>query len=327
MNDDISLKERIISNYRYKRNNYESITNFNNLKLENNIKYETILKNIIKGYNEPKNNQYNINNENLVQSQLIKKNNNYKRPSFNIIINKKDNNNDNLNENYNNSRLYTVNYDKLWEKAKIVKVEPVEEANKFDEINNLKNPKKINNMITLNSGNLAISSNKMINIYNIQNICNNNKLEEQLLIKIELKDNKPITYMHQLPDDTLLFGTFSRIYRIKLYENEKKYDVLEFIKVKPSELVRKIISLGDYFILILSEYKRECQLRLGIKSNCNNYNFSEEDEEVSNNNIINNDGNNNNMINNENNNNNKNDLNNNELKIKHINLDNKNDSD
>ena len=61
MNDDISLKERIINNYKYNRNNYETIMNFINLIIDNNDKYETLLKNIIKEYNKDQNNKYNIN--------------------------------------------------------------------------------------------------------------------------------------------------------------------------------------------------------------------------------------------------------------------------
>ena len=79
----------------------------------------------------------------------------------------------------------------------------------YKEIKNLQYKTKINNMIILKSGSIAISSYGLIEIYNKDLIYKSykNRYEDDLLIKIELMQKKPISYMYQLPDETFLFST------------------------------------------------------------------------------------------------------------------------
>ena len=67
LENDILIKQRIIDNYKYNKFNYQCINNFNQLKIQNNDKYQNILKNIIEKYNE----MDNKNNKNLDKEFLI----------------------------------------------------------------------------------------------------------------------------------------------------------------------------------------------------------------------------------------------------------------
>lgn len=318
LKNEICLKEKIIKNYNTYHNNYESIINFNNLKIENEPKYEKILKNILEEYKENHkkgsskwdsksfcnrilsiiyfilminqnkglnkslfNELENIVENNCEYQKIFDKNQLYNilNNNDNFWNNNKENtkNINNMNENINemniknnwknnptkNKDKLKNNYQKYWSKSNN---EIKEIANPFIEINNIECLKGINHMIILNSGNIAVSSYKIIYIYSKAQILSKNN-DNKTIINIELNKKKPITYLHQLPDDTLIFGTYSKIYRIKLNEKEKNYDFLEFIKLEKSELIKKIISLGKFFLLTLSEKKNTNYLRLGIKFN------------------------------------------------------------
>ena len=260
--------------------------------------------------------------------------------SYNSIINKK------MNKTYlwdnNNKNILSVNYNNLYQKTKNIKfIKKNANSNSYKEIKDFQYKKKINNIIILKSGNIAISSYGMIEIFN-KDLIYQNINKNQLLIRIELEQKKPISYMHQLPDETFLFGTFSKIFRIELYEEYKNYDVLEFIKIENSELVTKIISFGQLFFITLSLHNKSCKLRLSTELNHYKYLISKNNNtNTTNNNPINkhidninseNDSkpileddnknkNNNNEVNDE-----KNDLNRNDIQINKISLENNNTS-
>ena len=59
LENDIQIKEKIINTYQKNKYNYNSILNLKNLKIQNNKKYENILKNIIQKNNDNKNNEDN----------------------------------------------------------------------------------------------------------------------------------------------------------------------------------------------------------------------------------------------------------------------------
>ena len=379
---DINIKEKIIMNYLNNNNNYESILNFNNLQIENNDQYETILENIVLEYDKAKNNNNsdipaiinqmlcplyfslminkneNIHNSVFKELEKIISNNNDKQKEPRNKENENENENINnctkdscLNESYsktndnsyisfsdkkmnknylweNNSKnALSVNYNNLWQKTKninfIRKNANYAHSNSYKEIQNFQYQKKINNLIILKSGNIAISSYGLIEIYN-KNAIYKNMNRNQILIRIELSQKKPISYMYQLPDETFLFGTFSKIFRIELNEKYKYYDVLEFIKIEPSELVTKIVSLGSLFFITLSLHGKVCKLRLSAKFN--HYKYLIPNKSVNNKPIL--EDNTEDKINNKeiSNNENKNDLNTSDIQINTITLENNNNS-
>ena len=237
--------------------------------------------------NKGKNNHYyyNYNKYNKGSYQYQYNNNNRYAYSSYSNTNKKPN------KNYfwenNNKNLLSVNYNQFWQKKKNIKCMKNVNSTSYKEIKNLQYKTKINNMIILKSGSIAISSYGLIEIYNKDLIYKSykNRYEDDLLIKIELMQKKPISYMYQLPDETFLFSTFSKIFRIQLNEKYKNYDVLEFIKIEPSELVTKIISLGPLFIMTLSLHNKLCKLRLS--SQINHYKYLIPNNNIGNNNPIN----------------------------------------
>ena len=256
LKNDINIKEKIIMNYQNNKNIYESILNFNNLKINNNDKYEAILNNIITEYekaksnknlgintainqiltplyfslmiNQNQNSRYSIfkeleriisnnnndkekehinnNNENTNKDILSndspqkkcnnnEKNNNHCKGLYQIKYNNRDANsyklnfNKNMNKKYlwerNNKNAISVSYNHLWQKTNNIKFENKVNSYSYKEIKNLQYNKKINNIILLKSGNMALSSYGMIEIYN-NNIIYKNTNKNQLLIRIEL---------------------------------------------------------------------------------------------------------------------------------------------
>ena len=299
LENDIMIKQKIIENYKNNKSNYNSIKNFNQLSINNNEKYEIILKKIIQQYDENKNNnnQNNDNINNLLIDQILspfyynmmincnqKKNNEL----FNLLKEKiipeynekeskdkneiKNNDKDKHKEKQNKKKKIVNN--KKYEKEKDIKNESNSNKNEikdiynsYKEIKTLEFEKPINNMIILNSGNIAISYGGNINIYNANNICSNDIDKDNSLIqKITISKNRIVSYIYEFPDETLLCSATSKIYRIKLINNDTKFNLLGIIKLSKSELPTKLISLGNIFLLVLSEQKKLCHLKLFIKN-------------------------------------------------------------
>ena len=121
-----------------------------------------------------------------------------------------------------------------------------------------KNKRCINNMITLNSGNISISMNDCIEIYNLKllnfseiNHINDNDLIQKkcLLQKIYLPKINYIRYIFELFDRTILCATQGKIYRVKLNNNDSNHEILSFIELNEKELVTKIITLETTFLV------------------------------------------------------------------------------
>ena len=133
-----------------------------------------------------------------------------------------------------------------------------------------KNNNHINNMILLKSGNIAVSLKEAIEIYNLSQLnfsgaCfyDNDIIQNNCLIqRINLVKNRKINYVLELFDTTLLCATYSKIFRIKLTNNDSHYEVISYLKIENSELPTKIISLGNEFLVILTEQKMNCNMKL-----------------------------------------------------------------
>ena len=108
LENDIIIKEQILKDYENNDCNYQTIINFNNFELNNNEKYEKILDDIMKKYNDFKKNNKKIKSEEifintilspLYYSMMINGNSKYNENIINLL-NKKEiniNNEDNLN--------------------------------------------------------------------------------------------------------------------------------------------------------------------------------------------------------------------------------------
>ena len=153
-------------------------------------------------------------------------------------------------------------------------------------------------MIILSSGNYALSMKEAIEIYDFRKlnfseeknkIYKNKQIKESncLLQRINLVKGKKISYVFEFPDKTLLCATFSRIFRIKLTDNDTSHYIIGIIKLNNYELPIKLISLGDSILVALSEIKRYCNLRVFIKNNNTINNINNNNDLLDDNNINN----------------------------------------
>ena len=153
----------------------------------------------------------------------------------------------------------------------------------------------INNMIVLKSGNVAVSIREAIEIYNLRKLnfsgtnyfYNNDLIQNKCLLqRINIVKNRKISYVFELFDETLLCATYSKIFRIKLTNNDTNYEIMSFLQLGTSELPTKIISLDKSFLVILSEQKKNCNIKIFQKiddesneGNANENNINENKEE------------------------------------------------
>ena len=153
----------------------------------------------------------------------------------------------------------------------------------------------INNMIVLKSGNVAVSIREAIEIYNLRKLnfsgtnyfYNNDLIQNKCLLqRINIIKNRKISYVFELFDETLLCATYSKIFRIKLTNNDTNYEIMSFLQLGTSELPTKIISLDKSFLVILSEQKKNCNIKIFQKidderneDNTNENNINENKEE------------------------------------------------
>ena len=294
LENDIIIKQKIIDNYKNNILNYKSIKNFNKLEIKNNEEYESLLKNIIEQYDEKEKNQNsaidNDKNDDFLINQIlspffycmmINPNQDINNKLKNSLENKFNRENESIKDKNNNEEVSIRkkkninNNNKNDEKEKRdekeinkVIIEIKEKYDTYNEIKTIKFEKPINNMIILHSGNIALSSGGNIYIYN-SNILSSPNKENGLIQKIEIgKGNKKIIkYIYEFPDETLLCSSSSKIYRLKLINNEIEFNILGFIPLAKSELPTKLISLGNIFLVVLSEQKKFCNLKLFIKKN------------------------------------------------------------
>lgn len=245
----------------YKDENDEAENRINNLKrdlsnrqINSNKIGNSKLNNIIKKeYEFDDNYDFNINQRNT-RINPINMNNQKIKEDYNQN-NKKMNENQNTNQkgaNINSIINTDRNYHKLNRGPSINSI-----------IDAISEKSKILSLIRLNSGNLALGFlSGHIKIYNCNSICNqknrnndqfNPNPERHLLLEIDKFKGRRINYIYQLKDKTLLCCSYSRIHHINLINNDTNYEFLGTIKLSTHELPKKIIELGNDFIVSLSE--------------------------------------------------------------------------
>ena len=243
-------------------NNY---TNYNQ-SIENNINNLRMSINKSK-YNSNKNNRNNDKN-NKIKSSI----NSLSQTSSEKNIGNK-----------NSKKMKTQNHTKSMKKQpkKIPKNEESKESNISSENqeiyseegskSNKKNSNYINNMIILKSGNVAVSMKEAIEIYNLRQLnfsganCfyNNDLIQNNCLLqRINLIRNRKISYVFQLLDETLLCATYAKIFRIKLTNHDSQYEIMSDLQLRHYEIPTKIISLGNSFLVVLTEQKMNCNIKI-----------------------------------------------------------------
>ena len=228
-------------------------TNINNLNLDNN-KYNNSSSSLNKS-NSKKNKHSNL--EIAISQTSSEKSNDKKQPKKTKSPNNK------------NSKKAKKEIPKKEQSNLSVENQEISESD--SKRSERKNNNYINNMIILKSGNIAISKKEAIEIYDLSklnftdaNFFYDNKLIQDfcLLQVINLVRGRKISYVFELFDETLLCATYAKIFRIKLTNNNKGYEIMSFLKIGVSELPTKIISLDKSYLVILSEQKMNCNIKL-----------------------------------------------------------------
>ena len=223
-----------------------------------------IMKNRFENENQESNNNKILNNNinkgdiNLDNSNKKKNINNIKQEQKIGIIDT-ENQNITFEKDIPNKEIRTIEIEKPINNI-------IEKEHPYKELRTIEIEKPINNMIILRSGNIALSEMGIIHIYDTKKLISSNK-ENNLIQKIIINKRSMIKYIYEFPDETLLCSTYSKIYRIKLTDNETSFKILGYIKLGKSELPTKLISLGNMFLLVLSEQRKLCNLKLFIKIN------------------------------------------------------------
>ena len=116
-------------------------------------------------------------------------------------------------------------------------------------------------MIILHTGNIATSSMDCVTIYNTNNILSKNE-EDYELQKIYLYNGKKVGYVYEFPDETIFCATYSKIFHLQLYDNDKSHKILGTMDLGKSELPSKLISLGNSFLVALIVERGNSYIRL-----------------------------------------------------------------
>ena len=293
--NDIIIKEKIIGNYEENKYNVQSIQNFNNLELKNNEEYEKKLNNIINQYNEYEKKQDPKMRDKILNEIILSP----------LYYTKMIYNNEDFNNNQNNQLNIKFPYEhekekneenvpipdiNIKDKNKNLSTAPVyqeKSASKIDyyhkNLTNIKQEKSIYNLIILRSGNIATSSIGEVTIYDSKHLLSLNS-ENYILQKITIFKKKKVSYVFEFPDSTLLCSVYSKIYHLKLIDDDKRCNILGFIPLNRSELPSKLISLRDTILVALTVITGNSYIRLFINkkeyiknnndlNNCNELNI------------------------------------------------------
>jgi len=273
--NDIIIKEKIIGNYEENKYNVQSIQNFNNLELKNNEEYEKKLNNIINQYNE-----YEKKPDQKMRDKILNE----------IILSplyytKMIYNNEDYNNNQNNQLNIKFPYE--YEKEKNEESVPIPDINIKDNnknlstapvyqeksaskiyyyhknLTNIRQEKSIFNLIILRSGNIATSSIGEVTIYDSKRLLSLNS-ENYILQKITIFKKRKVSYVFEFPDSTLLCSVYSKIYHLRLIDDDKGCNILGFIPLNRSELPSKLISLSDTILVALTIITGNSYIRLFI---------------------------------------------------------------
>ena len=276
--NDIKLKKLIYKNFLSHKRNYNSIYNIINLSLKINETYKAKIENIYANdYNY--NNNINKNNENDDENKY-QKTSNYTRKMLSIlyyyimyqdkekenkilsIINKEFNlkNKNNLDNNnyisYNNKN-YEEDNKGINSRIKSSKLKLKHSSSKSKTIKNIVEEKIITSIAKLKSGNLIIGfRNGLIKIYDSKKLCYLINGNEEILLIDRFKYRK-ISYIYELNDNTLLCSTYSKIYIIRLKNNDTQYEYISKIKLTNSESAKQIIQLGEVIICLNERNRKE----------------------------------------------------------------------
>ena len=277
------------NNEKYEKLLY-NILNENNemLKNEKNIITEEVLLNTILSplyYSlmVNKNQDFNNNLIKLLYNRINKNDlkfgedaHNLNLKNINNILPKKENLNENLNIKENTKKIDNDHNednnnikDEKEAKGKRKNISNKKKLkSKHKEIKNITQEKSIFNMIVLHTGNIATTSIGIVTIYNSNAICSPNE-ENYVLQKINICKGKKVSYLFEFPDETLLCSTYSKIFRLRLIDNEKNYNILGIIEFDRFELPTILISLESSFLVAVTELGENCFLKLFIKDKGN----------------------------------------------------------
>ena len=255
----------------------EVIININNIKKSENDSINSINQEV--SFNQIKNimNTDNIKEKNYINATYKNKNKNIKSFSSDEI--KKKVLTSKLKKNIIKNKIKKIinDNDSIEEKEnqKEKNNDNMEEEDDDDEDNNF-----ISNIVALKSGNFAISKNNKVKIYDFRKLDYSQKskfFKNELIKKCKcllqninfIKDSEEqfISYIYQFPDESLLCSINSKIIRIKLINNDKSHEIIGYIKLEDQELPRKLISLGNSFLVILSEKENDCNIKIYEKDN------------------------------------------------------------
>ena len=274
INDNLKTAN-INNNVKISNNNSDNIDNVNNIPNKNillsngknNVLNENSNDNSL---NNSKNSSSITQTDNLnssINKSLIHKNSNQIENSFENYKKRKKSKKVDYNE---DNEISSNNFNYQKEKEGISK-------------NKINNP--IFNMILLYTGNFAISMKEAIEIYdfrklNLNGNCsityNNSQIRENncLLQRINLIKGKKINYVFEFPDKTLFCGTYSKLFRLRLTNNDLSHNIIGIIRLTNSELPTQLISLGESFLVILSEIRTNCNLKIYKKKEIINDNIN-----------------------------------------------------
>ena len=198
----------------------------------------------------------NTNNLNIKNSNFEKKEKNYSEKKSEII-----------NQNSMNKTLSEIEKSKI----NLLNKEKSEKVNNFI----------INKIIALKTGNFAIAVQKNVKIYNFTLLNyfdkktkhDDNYLKEKSFIQtINLeKETKEhfINNIFQFTDESLLCSIYSKIIIVKLKDKDKSHEIIGRINLETMELPRKLISLGELMLIILSNKGNNCYIKLYSKKDKN----------------------------------------------------------
>ena len=132
----------------------------------------------------------------------------------------------------------------------------------------------VNNLIKLKSGNFALSIKQRIEIYNLKKInfskgknviCDKLIKKNCLIQKISLyteNKGKFISNIFEFSEGLLLCSIYSKIIVIKLTYYDYHHECITSINLDNIELARKLISLGDSLLAVLSEQNKDCAIKI-----------------------------------------------------------------
>ena len=289
--NDIKLKKLILENYVAHRRDYNSIYNINKLSLIINQEYKTKIDNLFDDDNDNENKKnkicdYTNKMLSIFYYYIMCQNNEKENKILNVI--KNEFNFVNVNNNNNNYKTYDYknyieDYNNKGSVIKSSKLKIKHESNISKNIKSILEYKIVTSIIRIKSGNLVVGfRNGLIKIYNSEELCSLFNGNEEML-SIDQFIGRKISYLYQLKDSTLLCSTYSKIHKIKLYDNDIQYEYLSKIKLPSFEYPTKIIELGKELIVCLTNKNTktdnqkiiECYLRI-YKINSD----SQTDEEI-----------------------------------------------